>query len=545
MQFRNLNLRTKMLAASIMPLFLVLLLSAISYYSLMLLISAVQTVDETHEMVNDAQELRITALEAQSMIRGFLVTGENAFLEGYQEKLKNFDKLADLFKNRLKSESQSQQEYLAQCLAVIEEWKTKSVAPAIEIRQSLGSSKLSSQLHTFLGMRLDQDYFVKFEDLIHKFIQGEYSLLKERKSESDKAGKTAFGLIISASLAVILASFLLWIVVSSKITKPLRRAVDMAESISAKDLTGNLKIRGRDEVGRLGQSLNDMVQNLRTSTREISSAVNILSGASTELSSTAVQLSESTSKTSGAISETVATVTQLKQAAQISQTKAKKVLENSEQATRISDEGRKSTQDTIEKINLIKTQMSSVGDKVIRLSEHSNSIEQIIDSVRDIADQSKLLAVNASIEAARAGDYGRGFSVVATEIKNLADQSRVATEQVRSILDDTKKYIHDVVTVTEQGSKAVETGVSQSAVASQTIEELINTIGLSAQDASIIDASITQQLEGIHQVSFAMANVEEAMRQNVAGSTQLETAVRKLSETTDALKELIQYYKLN
>ena len=110
-------------------------------------------------------------------------------------------------------------------------------------------------------------------------------------------------------------------------------------------------------------------------------------------------------------------------------------------------------------MNLIKTQMESIGETVVRLSDQSRAIEDIIASVQDLADQSNLLAVNASIEAARAGDQGKGFAVVAHEIKTLADQSKEATEHIRTILDDTRKWVSAAVMATEQGGKAVEAGL--------------------------------------------------------------------------------------
>ena len=116
--------------------------------------------------------------------------------------------------------------------------------------------------------------------------------------------------------------------------------------------------------------------------------------------------------------------------------------------------------------------MESIGETVVRLSQHSQSIEQIISTVQDIADQSNLLAVNASIEAARAGERGKGFAVVAHEIKSLADQSREATAQVREILEEIRKWISAVVMATEQGAKAVTSGLDQAASAGESIKVL-------------------------------------------------------------------------
>ena len=171
--------------------------------------------------------------------------------------------------------------------------------------------------------------------------------------------------------------------------------------------------------------------------------------------------------------------------------------------------------------------MESIGETVQRLNEQSLAIEDIIDSVRDLADQSKLLSVNASIEAAKAGEQGKGFSVVAGEIKSLADTSREATQQVKNILEDTRKWIGAVVMATKQGSKAVAAGVKQSKLAGESIRSLGKSVMESADAATIIQSSNEQQTVEI-MGSSAMAYISQAMRQNVTGLNQLEDAARQI-----------------
>jgi methyl-accepting chemotaxis protein len=161
-----------------------------------------------------------------------------------------------------------------------------------------------------------------------------------------------------------------------------------------------------------------------------------------------------------------------------------------------------------------------------------------------LADQSNLLAVNASIEAARAGDYGRGFAVVAQEIKSLADQSREATNQVRIIIDDTQKWISAAVMTTETGGKAVDGGVEQSKVAGRAIRALSESVEASSQEASVIDIQTEQQVTGVHQVSEAITNIEEAMRHNLDAASQLENASGKLSELQASLQNMVREHRV-
>ncbi len=387
-------------------------------------------------------------------------------------------------------------------------------------------------------------YFNKFRDIINKFQQEELHIIAARQKSADETAAMTNKIITGGTVLVVVLSLLISYLLALRITGPLVEAVGLAESISKGDLTRSLPVKSNDEVGRLSKALNEMVDNLRTYTQRLVQGVNVLSSSAAEVSSTASQLSVSTSKTSSAMTETTTTVEQVKQAAKLAGDKAKKVAEAARVAAQISQEGKQATDDTIHRMSLIKGQMTSIGETVVRLSEHSQTIEDIVDAVQDIADQSNLLAVNASIEAARAGENGRGFAVVAQEIKTLADQSRNSTDQIKKILEDTRKWVSAVVMATEQGSKAVEAGVSQSVLAGQSIQSLTESVMASSQAATVIDTSTQQQFIGVEQVSGAMSAIDQALHQNLAGAAQLESAAGKLQEVGSGLSDLVQRYKV-
>ena len=172
----------------------------------------------------------------------------------------------------------------------------------------------------------------------------------------------------------------------------------------------------------------------------------------------------------------------------------------------------------------------------MRLSEHSQVIGEINDAVNDLAEQSNLLAVNAAIEAARAGEQGKGFAVVAQEIRNLAEQSKQATGRIKGILSDIQKAMNAAVLATEQGTKSVEAGVKQSAVAGESIRALADSITESAQAAMQILASTQQQLVGMDQIVSAMENIKQASGQNLSAAQQTESAAHDLHEVGAKLK---------
>jgi methyl-accepting chemotaxis protein len=178
------------------------------------------------------------------------------------------------------------------------------------------------------------------------------------------------------------------------------------------------------------------------------------------------------------------------------------------------------------------------------LSEQSQQIGGIIASVTDVADQSNLLAVNAAIEAAKAGEQGKGFAVVAQEIKNLAQQSKQATIQVRNILTDFQKATSAAVMATEQTSKAVESGVKQSTLAGDAIKKLAESSGKALEAASQIVASSQQQAVGMDQIGLAMQNINQAGTENASSMVQAEKAAKGLNELGQKLKLLVEQYKI-
>ncbi len=366
-----------------------------------------------------------------------------------------------------------------------------------------------------------------------------------RRNEANRP-VVSLGYLISLIAIVVaaIAGFVAF-VLARTITRPILALANQASSVTKGDLTFEVATHHRsDEIGVLNHTFETMVDSLRLQTRQTLEGIHVLASSAAEISTTVQQLAMSTTKTSAAVAETTTTVEEVKQAARVSNEKARSVSESSKQAVRISQEGKKATEDTIQKMTLIKDQMESVGETVVKLSEQSRAIEDIIATVQDLADQSNLLAVNASIEAARAGDQGKGFAVVAHEIKTLADQSRDATEQVRGILQENRKWVSAVVMATEQGIKAVDAGVQQSLLAGDSIQALSGSVAESSQAAGVIDSSTEQQFIGVDQVASAMGNIEEAMQQNLSGTVQLETAARRLQDLGDQLKHLVDRYRM-
>jgi methyl-accepting chemotaxis protein len=320
---------------------------------------------------------------------------------------------------------------------------------------------------------------------------------------------------------------------------------EMSE-ISHQIALGNLKVkvRPRSDKDILGAAAVTMVENMRQQIEQIMEGVNSLASSASEIMATTTQIASSASEAATAVTETTTTIEELRQTVQVSNQKAKDVSDNARQAAVVSKTGKASVDTVIEGMHRIQQQMDAIAESIIKLSEQSQTIGDIIATVSDIADQSNLLAVNASIEAAKAGEQGKGFAVVAQEVRNLAEQSKQATAQVRVILNDIQKAISAAVMATEQGSKAVDSGVKQSAEAGESIRVLAEGVTASAQASLQISASTNEQLIGMDQVTLAMENIKLASEQNVAGIRQAEVATQNLHELGQSLKHLVERYQV-
>jgi methyl-accepting chemotaxis protein len=327
----------------------------------------------------------------------------------------------------------------------------------------------------------------------------------------------------------------------STMVDKLQRFARTAERVASGDLTVQIESLDRPGEGdTLQRALRVMVENLRETSRELREGFGVLASSSAEILATVSQAAASASETATAVSETSATAEEVKQTAHLSNQKAKAVYETAQKAASVSESGRKAVAETLAGMTRIREQMESLAESVVRLSEQGQAIGEIIATVNDLAEQSNLLAVNAAIEATRAGEYGKGFGVVAQEVKSLAEQSRRATTQVRTILMEVQKATSAAVMATEQGTKAVAAGVKQATEAGESIRALAGSVGEAAQAASQIAASSEQQLVGMDQIASAIANIRQATTQNMAGTKQLEASAQGLQALGGRLKVLVE-----
>lgn len=302
--------------------------------------------------------------------------------------------------------------------------------------------------------------------------------------------------------------------------------------------------RGQGLWDRHGQPIH-MTGSLRNITdrkqteEQLRESAELLATATTQILTSLTQLVTSTTETVAAVTQTAATVDEVKQTAYLARQRATDVSTSAQHAVQVSQDGSRAVEAATTGMNHVREQLRSIAESVVQLGEQSQAIGDIIATVNDLAEQSNLLAVNAAIEAAKAGGQGKGFTVVAQEVRNLANRSKQATTQVHTILNDIRKASMVAVMVTKQGIKSAETGVQQSLEAGASIMTLSTSISEAARIVSQIAASGQQQVLGMDQVATAMDSVKTASTQTANEMKRIESASQNLHKVGQTLHQLV------
>jgi methyl-accepting chemotaxis protein len=403
------------------------------------------------------------------------------------------------------------------------------------------------------------------------------------KAQSEDAANAATkNAVIVLATAIVLA-IILSLVITFSITRPLRKMTFAATRIAQGDIAQNIDHTSKDEIGALATAFRDLIQyiqeianaadtvskgdltiylspkseydvlsrsfaqmieRLREMNGKIQEGTHVLSDSIKKILESVSQVAASTTETATAVTQTATTISQVRYIAYNASDKAKEIAINGQQTAAVSQSGEQALEKAAQGMKRIREQMESIAESVIKLGEQSQTIGNIIDAVNEVAEQSTLLAVNAAIEAANAGEQGKGFAIVAREVKNLATQSRQATAEVRNILKEIQKAANVAVLVTEQGTKSVQVGVSQSIEAGESIRLLSRNITEAAQGVTQIAVSSQQQMLGIDQVAIAIEHVKQATSRNADGVQEIATAAHKLHTVGQTLKDLAEQYKL-
>ncbi len=290
-------------------------------------------------------------------------------------------------------------------------------------------------------------------------------------------------------------------------------------------------------------ALAKMTQNLREVGHQIITDSNELSIGIAQLENTVIAQAASASEQAASVTEISATIEEIKTTTQQTHEKAKQLGESAERTSKEAENGKAAIEKMNEAMHVLQDKIGQISTTILSLNEKTQQIGEITETVADIAKQSKLLALNASIEAAKAGESGKGFAVVAGEVKDLAEKSQLSTERVQKILQDIRKTAERAVLVTDNGTKSVDESLHQVKLSGDIINALGEIIEISSLASLHIVSAVREESVAIGQIDLSMKEVNKVTSLFSAATEQTKQAIINLSKVSDSLKNTANAYK--
>jgi len=364
----------------------------------------------------------------------------------------------------------------------------------------------------------------------------------DAKAASIQAGQyydsAITGIIIVAVFAAVATVLLAWLLTRSIVT-PLNRAVQAAQTIADGNLTKVIEIDGKDEATQLLQALATMQSNLRKTIEQIAGSATQLGAAAEELSAVTEEASRGLQQQNNEIEQAATAVNEMTAAVEEVARNAVSTSEASNQSTHAAREGRDQVVKTVDAIQTMTHDVQNTAQMIEGLAAQGRDIGKVLDVIRAIAEQTNLLALNAAIEAARAGEAGRGFAVVADEVRALAHRTAQSTQEIEKMVAGIQNGTGEAVSSMQQSNQRTQTTLEMARAAGVALEQITQSIHQINERNLVIASASEEQAQVSREVDRNLVNIRDLATQSAAGANQTSAATHELSRLAVDLNAMV------
>ncbi|MDC8853663.1 methyl-accepting chemotaxis protein [Shewanella algae] len=368
---------------------------------------------------------------------------------------------------------------------------------------------------------------------------------RQERDQAQNLYSSSVVLFISLVSVAIIASLLLSVWVNRSVMLPIGDILTQLKKIrSDSDLTVQFKTFNADELGQISDNLRDVISHLRGILNNIANAANTVSDSATELSSFTQQTNErmhrqqaETEQTATAMNEMTATVSEVAQ----STTAA---ADSAHSADASAANGDSIVQESIASMVALSAQIQGTAQVITHLANESQNIGRVLDVIKGIAEQTNLLALNAAIEAARAGEQGRGFAVVADEVRTLASRTHSSTQEIESMIATLQTGVQEAVTAMEQGITQVEQANSKANMAGEALKEIVVSVDSIAQLNTHIATAAEEQSSVAEDINRSIMAISDITQQSAQAANELTESVSNLSHLAENMRAEVARFRL-
>lgn len=394
---------------------------------------------------------------------------------------------------------------------------------------------------------LDQEVRPAFQGIIDDLqiiVNSNYRQSGESSDAARLAITNAFWVLGIGVGVAFLAAIVLGVIITRSITRPLSASIRSAEEVADGDLSKNIEVSGQDEVSVLLNALNKMQGNLRATVKEIGSAADQLASASEELNAVTEESSRGLARQNDEIQQAATAVNEMTAAVEEVARNATGASEASEQTSRSAVQGRDQVRRAVDSVGAMADEISNSTGKVEVLATRVNEITKVLEVIRAIAEQTNLLALNAAIEAARAGEQGRGFAVVADEVRALAHRTQASTADIESMMQQVRSGAEEAVLAMNKSKALAADTRAQSVEAGQALDRITEGVSIINERNLVIASAAEEQAQVAREVDRNLVNIQDLSTQTAAGANQTNASSFELSRLATSFGVLISRFKV-